>query len=434
MLLGLILKKTFKAFIFFIFLVLNLYSCSSLFRDPSVEWTSHKAYIGHIRDFYGYQYDIDGTRMDTVFNAKCILITDYLEVYIETDMAENQDTMTNIKLMVEYYEIYHDKIIEIYGDLSDVDNNGKLIMLICNVQPKSRNSSYIAGYFNATDLVKKPRSNGSEIIYINKSQLNYSFLPNGNTANRNLVRIMDTVFHELQHAINYNRRIKTGKSSDIWIDEGLSESTYFVHMNKVNEARLHSYNTDPDIENGEYFYKWENNIANYATVSLFMYWLYMQSGNPYVFKDIAHCTGHQNFESVVQAAKLRIDSTLDSWDMLFSTWLEANHRNEESGLYGYNQRNLLIETHIGTGDIYLKPGGAVYTTETPSPAKFPAPLKYKSLGSGVTNVVYNTNTYIPAAPVYISLKKTVAPRAKRSVKALQQHNEPVPIDVCIRER
>lgn len=425
------MKKTFKAFIFFIFLVLNLCSCSALFRDPSIEWNSYTAYTGHIRNFYGYQYDSNGNRTDTVFNAKCVLITEYLEVYLEeTGITGDQDTITNITSMAEYYAKYYSKITEIYGDISDVDNNGKLIILICNIQPKSPGSSYIAGYFNAMDLIKTSGSNGSEIIYINKSQLkNRPFLPG------DLVKIMDTVFHELQHAINYNRRVKTGKTSDIWIDEGLSESTYFVHMNNVNDGRLASYNSDIDnvkIGNGEYFYKWENNIANYATVSLFMYWLYMQSGNPYIFKDIAHCTGHQNFEPVVEAAKKRIDSSLYSWDILFSTWLEANHKNEPRGLYGY-QTNLGIKTHIGTGDIYLKPGGAVYTTETLSPDEFPAPLKYKSLGSGVT-VVYNPTIFIPAPPVKISLKVPGSPRAERSVNTFRQHNEPVPIDICIREK
>ncbi|MCG6988338.1 MAG: Ig-like domain-containing protein, partial [Gemmatimonadetes bacterium] len=146
-------------------------------------------------------------------------------LYQNADMAIYQDSVqetttpvsaADAKLMADYYSSYAKAMITSYfGANPDIDNNGKLIVLVSPVA-----SGNTAAFVWTGDLVSQsacPSSNERDMIYFNadlirqidSSPQNWQALP--------------TVAHEAKHVVSLYDRLVNGTFHPTWVEEGTAE-------------------------------------------------------------------------------------------------------------------------------------------------------------------------------------------------------------------
>jgi hypothetical protein len=228
------------------------------------------------------------------------------------------------------------------GGLYDVDNNGKTILLLLDIQDGySGSGGYVAGYFDPVhlyDTTVHDKSNRADMLFIDvrpQSPRSMGFYV--------------TLAHELQHLINY--AVHDGQPQEAWLDEGLSCAAEYLYGGQQG-SRINYYVADPQktIARGNNFFVWEgpgeeDTLANYATAYLFFQWLRIQGGGSEIYGAIAR-SEFRDYRAVTGAARGRIsgvaaENTDDGkiWDWLLSSWMIANYRNDPApSLYGYHQQ------------------------------------------------------------------------------------------------
>jgi len=120
--------------------------------------------------------------------------------------------------------------VNAFGATSDIDNNGKTFVLFTPVVNRLTLSSgtcgsYVAGFFNGSDLSGNTNANRAEIFYSSVpgepaggptcQPLSLATVRNSAPA---------TFIHELQHMISFNQHVlvRSAGTEDIWLNEGLS--------------------------------------------------------------------------------------------------------------------------------------------------------------------------------------------------------------------
>ncbi|HEY4304543.1 MAG TPA: hypothetical protein VGM82_08760 [Gemmatimonadaceae bacterium] len=125
-----------------------------------------------------------------------------------------------------------------FGDPSDIDNNGRVIMFFTravNELTVANSSSLFLGFYYQRDLF--PRTSGAgSCVGSNVGEMFYLLVPdpagavNGNIREQADVisYTLGTVAHEYQHLINASRRMYVNKYGPVfeekWLDEGLAHS------------------------------------------------------------------------------------------------------------------------------------------------------------------------------------------------------------------
>lgn len=345
----------------------------------------------------------------------------YSLVYVENGQKV---TTAQAKAIAKEYDIaIYDKICKNFGAPLDVDGNGKMILLLLDIQDGYTGSGgFVAGYFHNThmlDTTSDPNSNEADMLFLDTN-------PQIITSSS----FYSTIAHELQHLVNYSNTVAvTGTSQDLWINEGLSSGAEYVYEGAVNQNRVSWFNADrlETIIEGNNFFVWdgfwENTIPdsvldNYATVYLFFQWLRIHASNGTgIYKDILAST-NRDYHAVTGAASMRIHSAFANWETLLGTWLGANMLCRTSGYYGYKNA-LMVEPACydssNNAKAELFPGEAVYSllpgvtslsttgSYTP-PAHSGANMRYRGLNllsgafdtsepyGGHMSVVFNANT------------------------------------------
>jgi hypothetical protein len=292
-------------------------------------------------------------------------------IYVEDDQLDTVSATLAQAIADEFDADIYAKIQTNFGTESDVDENGKIILFLLDIQdgyPVYTGGGYVAGYFDPTHLFdssSEPYSNEADMLYMDV------YPAEAGDADFN-----STIAHEFQHLINFATTFSAGfgyKQQDVWINEGLSAAAEYVYAGAQVQARIDWYNdpptTDPDysdIENGNNFFVWGENdnyiLDEYATVYLFFQWLRIHASNDSgIYKEILNNPNkYVDYRTVTAAASLRIDAGLSDWDVLLRTWLAANVLNLSSGPYGYGGEIATIVTQRVTADSPLSPGEGVY--------------------------------------------------------------------------
>jgi hypothetical protein len=121
--------------------------------------------------------------------------------------------------------------VSTFGAESDVDGNGRVIVLLTPVvnalysAQRCASEGYSPGFFYNIDLGRTDRnSNRAEIFYL--------FVPDSR-GTRSCAHTLDevtsllppTFLHEFQHMISYNQHVlaRRGSEEDVWLNEGLSQ-------------------------------------------------------------------------------------------------------------------------------------------------------------------------------------------------------------------
>lgn len=321
---------------------------------------NYKIYSGDYKEkvFNAVRY-INNNYSKEKIRAKNIYSTSKIDLYLENDLKAEDKELKNI--LLETMKVYEMEEY-LYGKLEN-----KLIILIIDInggytgdKPYMQGYSILEGYDK--DTIKDKINEEKNIIfldYINGWE--------------NMDSVINTIAHELQHVIHYEKlreskgKSKENKNFDIWVDEAMSETAVISYRGFLPENRLNYYNNDSMylITKGDYFINWSGGytVHKYATVSLFMYWLGIQSKSGFeIYKDIAEAPKEYRgtYKAILYGANKNIKEFKD-WSELYASWLKANYNNDTAGLYGYKG---LIETKpkiiTSSYNFSMSPGAAVY--------------------------------------------------------------------------
>ena len=256
--------------------------------------------------YYVMRYSVSGDPNFYRVSTENIGKTANLQVYVEKGYNYNK---ANITKVATKFENHYRDMINIYGNHTDMDNNGKIKLLFVDINGNNRSSSVVMGYFYPGDLIYGNLNNG-EILYMDINLLNSK--PD---------EIAGTVLHEFQHLINFNvNYLRKGKEMSLWLDECLAESTAVL----FDESTIKSRNEEFNKIDYYCFYTWKLPIpsygfVNYPSASVFMHWLYIKNGrNSNIFKRIASSTQNEDYNKVLYTV-----SGYSSWGNLLKDWING---------------------------------------------------------------------------------------------------------------
>lgn len=242
------------------------------------------------------------------FPSTLIKTTDSLAIYLQDG---KNVSLYALNKMAQEFDYCYDRMTNIYGGHSDVDGNGKIIILLMQINAEGKNGSTLA-YFNPNDMYN---GNYGEILYMDIDKVN------DKTDNA-----IGTLIHEFQHLINYSHYLNgERRAMDSWLNEALSESTSVLFNKATAKSRIEEFN---NITNKYYcFYTWDlpasYGFVNYPSASIFMHWLYNKNGsNSKIFKEIAQSSQPLEYMKVLTAAKeCGIISNTNTWEDLLFSWM-----------------------------------------------------------------------------------------------------------------
>ncbi len=286
-------------------------------------------------DFYVMR--INGSQYAEKIKIFKVEETANLIIYAESGYSINYNYVIYV---AKKFEDNYSKMINIYGNHTDVDKNGKIIILFQKINANISGNSIVMGYFLPNDLIYGDFNN-AEILYMDINLLN-----------KNPLLIAGTVLHEFQHLINFNvNYIQKGKDMSLWLNESLSESTSILFDSYMTRNRIDEFNNI----NYYCFYTWDlpfypNMFVNYPSASVFMNWLYQKNNrNESVFRNIAHSSESEDYKKVLGAAGYGND-----WEGLLTNWIDGIKKGQVNGAKINNWNSTWTTT------AYLYPGALVY--------------------------------------------------------------------------
>jgi len=122
----------------------------------------------------------------------------------------------------------YDVVADAFGAPSDVDGDGRIIILftpVVNEMTPSGSDGFIAGFFYGLDLTTEANSNRSEIFYSLVPDPNGQF--GGRRATSDVLRVVPPVLaHEFQHMVHFNQRFLLRKvgTEVLWLSEALAHA------------------------------------------------------------------------------------------------------------------------------------------------------------------------------------------------------------------
>ena len=274
----------------------------------------------------------------------------YLEVGYQIDTKK-------LDFMMEGFEDYYYQMTNTYGKPTDIDNNGKIIILLVNM------NGNVGGFFATEDLIYGVRNN-AEILYLDIISFNNNYE----------ILTIESVFHEFQHLINHNVNFIQKGYSIKWLNETLSESVNAIYSKRgKNDGNFiatekyycfYTWNLERYLD-AIYYY----NFMNYDSAEEFIWYLFEKNNeNPEVFKRIAHSSEREGYKRILSAVS----------DMgIGNTWKEV--------LYNFAKYILDNATYVkcfpSNTTVPLYPGAFIFYEE-----------------NGEYKIALNPDTYIGNSP------------------------------------
>lgn len=351
--------------------------------------------------------------------AHLLKVSDNLAIYLQN--SQNVSTYALTKLAQEF-DYHYTSMTNIYGTHSDIDANGKIIILLMDINKTKGSGSQVLGYFNPSDM---HGNNKGEILYMDISN-----------ANNNTDKAIGTIIHEFQHLINYNYVI-SGERNEMssWLNEALSESTSILFNKTTAESRINEFNKI----NYYCFYTWNapkqeisngssnivNSLFNYPSASVFMHWLYQTNGcDRNIFKTIASSKELGDYNKVLSAAKGISGYSVNSWDGLLLDWMSEIITNGSKWKTTNKPTN-----NCASGDVSLYPGAMIVCDSYTNGAS----------GNIVTNkagtniIVLNKDTTLGkgATSIKVSVTSSTSSKARMRRSAIRNDNNEESRDINI---
>jgi len=292
--------------------------------------------IGDLRKFYTRENVLEESGFVPLV-AELVAESNLVEIWVDTAEWNVNVTQGDADQLVRAFELETPSgsidpskgilalEIEYLGSPPDVDGNGKVILLILDINDNfdaETNPSFVSGYFDQADQVSDTHPatslNVADILYLDS-----------NPGNKRRSEVLSTASHELQHLINYNY----DRDEDPWLNEGLSEYA----------SRLAGY---PGRGFGRFLSQtnrgltsWDNLLQDYSRTGLWMTYTSSRLGLDAIkqlVQDGAH--GKESAENVITS---QIPGK--SFAEYVYEWTIANLLNDislQNGEFGYDGINL----------------------------------------------------------------------------------------------
>ena len=277
--------------------------------------------------------------------AHLLKVSDNLAIYLQNSQKVSAYALNKL---IQEFDYYYTSMTNIYGTHSDIDANGKIIILLMDINKTKDKGNQVLGYFNPSDM---HGNNKGEILYMDISN-----------ANNKTDNAIGTIIHEFQHLINYSYVI-SGERNEMssWLNEALSESTSILFNKATVESRIAGFNNI----NYYCFYTWDiptnisnnnknNTHVNYPSASVFMHWLYQKKGSNEIFKTIASSKELGDYNKVLSAAKGISGLGGATWDSLLLDWMSEIVTNGSNWTTTNKPTN-----NLASGDVSLYPGAMI---------------------------------------------------------------------------
>lgn len=208
--------------------------------------------------------------------------------------------------------------IEIFGNLPDVDHNGKLYVLLIDVRDgytAGESETYVAGYFDPLDQMRpSEEGNYSDIIYIDT-----------NPASVYADETLGIVAHELQHLIHF----AADRDETTWLNEGMSELAPRILGLPSHAFVLYLHDTNRPLN------QFDDSLTDYAKVGLWTFYNYRRFGSDFI-KTVVQQSGNslQSYEDALKA----MGYSKITKEQLLIDWFIANLINDpalQEGKYSY---------------------------------------------------------------------------------------------------
>lgn len=342
--------------------------------------------VGEQKDFWVKD---DSDRAWRTVTATCQAETASSFIFVDNTLsipaASIDDYATEFDTM---YTVVTDNI----GTFVDRDGNGKVSILLYDMNDSGSINGYMGGYFwskdyydDATASRSGLRSNEMDIVYIRGDE------PQGweQTGEDFYAYNLTTLVHEYQHLVHFGIKVWQPQNgygaSDTWIDEMMamaSETMYFKAKLTANPGythpamtgngylsdRIEYYSGDHNssIRNGHGLTYWDRNgdvYANYSLSYLFGQYMALQStSGQAIFRQILDymlANNVNDFQAVAGAAGQSIDG-VSSWEDLLKGFAIANMANQPDGPYGYRGAFALTAHGPTQNQANVNNSGAVY--------------------------------------------------------------------------
>lgn len=374
------------------------------------------------RVFYAQMIDDGNTAGWFNIPAHLLKVSDNLAIYLQN--GKNISAYALNKLAQEF-DYHYTSMTNIYGTHSDIDANGKIIILLMDINKTKGGSSQVLGYFNPSDM---HGNNKGEILYMDLIN-----------ANDNTDKAIGTIIHEFQHLINYSYVI-SGERNEMssWLNEALSESTSILFNKTTAESRINEFNKI----NYYCFYTWNapkqrvtngnddkvttNGLFNYPSASVFMHWLYQKNGsNDSIFKTIASSKELGDYNKVLSAAKGISGYSVSSWDSLLLDWMSEIITNGSKWTTTNKPTN-----NCASGDVSLYPGAMIVCDSYTNGASGNIVTNKVNGNSGKT-IVLNKDTNLKGSAVKVSVTSSTSSKARTRRSAIRNDNNEESRDINI---
>lgn len=285
------------------------------------------------------------------------------------------------------FENLYTTITNIYGVPSDVDSNGKIIIVYYGMLKEDGTGAKDAGTlgfaYSAVDLYPtKTNSNGAEIFYMNTNW--------GAPTDAEMIR---TIAHEFVHVIISGQRriVNQLPSMSTFMNEGLAElAEYFASGNLGTRLAALKNDANGLVRAGLPLCVWgKGTDENYAQSLSFMAYLYGQSKSKAFAKELV--TNQFGDPRAIGAVMAGYNSSFKTFEDVLYNWRLANIFLDATGNFGYNGIATLVNAQLTgikylattTDNIKLSPGGTLYIPVDTSVNV----TGYKPAGQG-TNIKY----------------------------------------------
>jgi hypothetical protein len=165
--------------------------------------------------------------------ATLLASTAHAELYVDDDDLAHYDPAFVPALGKTFEDHIWPAVTGAFGEPTDVDANGKLLVLLSHELGAHQNGGWLIGYFGNADLLRarddskdcsQGGSNHGEMVFLNDVQ---NGIANGWSASELGATILPaTLAHEMQHLLNLGRRCVAHSCDgpqETWINEALSK-------------------------------------------------------------------------------------------------------------------------------------------------------------------------------------------------------------------
>lgn len=282
---------------------------------------------------------------------------DFVPIYendaaiVMIEKAQSDYSIADVKTLADAFQNdIQPKITSTYGEPSDVDGNGKVYILLYDIQEGSNDeNAFVGGYFYSVNLFSSGvpsdlRTNRAEIVFIDSKQAQIGSL---NTRS--------TLAHEYQHLVGFvDRMFRSDRSSlnETWINEGLAEQAeYDIYGQSAIQSRFNFISHGSTFDHGNSLIHWENSLTDYAYAATFFNFAANKASNKTSFLSSVNTSFSGDHAAVGAAIGAYSGSSIDKFNAAYYEYSVRGLLNVESNVFpsvNYGT-NLSFGTFAGIG-------------------------------------------------------------------------------------